>query len=90
MLWESKRTKNWSDGWLPKLRDDQRAAKAEIAIIVTQTLPKDVDSFSLIDGVWVTSPRYAVPIAVALRHSLIEVDRGIRIRPVCADPPKLA
>ena len=31
ILWESKRTKNWSDGWLGKLREDQRAAKAEIA-----------------------------------------------------------
>ena len=73
MLWESKRTKNWSDGWLPKLRDDQRAAKAEIALIVTQTLPRGIDSFSLIDGIWVISPRYAVPVAVALRYSLIEI-----------------
>jgi hypothetical protein len=71
MLWESKRTKNWSDGWLAKLRDDQRAAKAEIALIVTQVLPKDVDSFNLIDGIWVTSPRFAIPVAIALRHSLI-------------------
>jgi hypothetical protein len=73
MLWESKRTKNWSDGWLPKLRDDQRAAKAEIALIVTQTLPKGIDSFGFIDGVWVTSPRYAIPIAIALRQSLIAI-----------------
>jgi hypothetical protein len=73
ILWESKRTKAWSDGWLPKLRDDQRAAKADIAIIVTQALPKDVDSFNLIDGTWVTSPRCAIPVAIALRHSLIEL-----------------
>ncbi len=73
ILWESKRTKNWSDGWLPKLRDDQRAAKADIALIVTQALPRDVDSFNLIDGVWVTSPRYAMHLAMALRQSLIEV-----------------
>ena len=73
ILWESKRTKNWSDGWLPKLREDQRTAKAEIALIVTQTLPKDVDSFNIIDGVWVTSHRCAIPVAIALRHSLIEL-----------------
>jgi hypothetical protein len=73
ILWESKRTKNWSDGWLAKLRDDQRAAKAEIALIVTQALPKDVDSFNLIDGIWVTSPRCAIPVAIALRYSLIEL-----------------
>lgn len=46
ILWESKRTKGWSDGWLPKLRDDQRAAKAEVAVIVSQVLPKGVETLS--------------------------------------------
>ncbi len=73
ILWESKRTKNWSDSWLVKLREDQRAAKAEIAVIVSQALPKEVDTFELIDGVWVTHPRAAMPVAIALRHTLIEV-----------------
>lgn len=73
ILWESKRTKNWSDGWLAKLREDQRAAKAEISIIVSQALPKDVETFEHIDGVWVTHPKAAIPVAVALRHSLVEV-----------------
>ncbi|HHT9113982.1 MAG: DUF2130 domain-containing protein [Planctomycetes bacterium] len=73
ILWESKRTKSWSDGWLVKLREDQRAAKAEIAVIVSQTLPKGVETFELIDGVWVTHPRAAIPVAVTLRHILIEV-----------------
>jgi hypothetical protein len=56
-----------------KLREDQRAAKAEIAVIVSQALPKEVDTFELIDGVWVTHPRAAMPVAIALRHTLIEV-----------------
>ena len=73
ILWESKRTKNWSDGWLPKLRDDQRAAQAEIAILVSQALPKEVESFALVDGVWIVHPRVALPVAMTLRHSLIEV-----------------
>jgi hypothetical protein len=73
ILWESKRTKNWSDGWLPKLRDDQRAAKAEIALLVTQILPKGVEAFDFIDGVWVTESRCAIPVAIALRQSLIEL-----------------
>jgi hypothetical protein len=59
ILWESKRTKNWSDSWLPKLRDDQRAAKAEVALIVSQALPKGVEAFDFIDGVWVTESRCA-------------------------------
>jgi hypothetical protein len=73
ILWEFKRTKNWSDGWLSKLRDDQRAAKADTALIISQTLPKDVETFDLIDGVWVAHPRCAIPVAVALRHALIEL-----------------
>jgi hypothetical protein len=73
ILWESKRTKNWSDGWLAKLREDQRSAKAEVAVIVSQALPKDVETFQMIEGVWVTHPRAALPIAMTLRHTLIEV-----------------
>lgn len=73
ILWESKRTKNWSEAWLAKLREDQRTAKAEIAVIVTQTLPKGVETFELIDGVWVTHTRAALPVAAILRQSLLEL-----------------
>jgi hypothetical protein len=73
ILWESKRTRNWNDGWLAKLRDDQRAAKAEIALIVSSALPKGVESFDLIDNVWVAEPRFAVPLAIALRQSLVDL-----------------
>jgi hypothetical protein len=73
ILWEFKRTKNWSDGWLTKLRDDQRTAKAEIAVIVSQALPKGVDTFDIVDGVWVTHPRAALPVATILRQSLMEI-----------------
>jgi hypothetical protein len=73
ILWESKRTKNWSDGWLSKLRDDQRTAKAEVALLVSNALPKGIVSFDLVDGVWVTEVRCALPVAIALRQSLIEL-----------------
>jgi hypothetical protein len=73
ILWESKRTKNWSDGWLTKLREDQRQAKAEIGIIVSQALPKEVETFEFIDGVWVTHPKAALPVAIAMRRTLLEV-----------------
>jgi len=73
ILWESKRTRNWSDAWLVKLREDQRTAKAEIAVIVSQALPKDVDTFDVIDGVWVAHPRAAIPVATILRQSLLDV-----------------
>lgn len=73
ILWESKRTKNWSDGWLAKLRDDQRAAKAEVCVLVSHALPRGVDSFELVEGVWVTHPRTAIPLAMVLRQTLIEL-----------------
>ncbi|MGH8582677.1 MAG: DUF2130 domain-containing protein [Gammaproteobacteria bacterium] len=73
ILWESKRTKNWSEGWLTKLREDQRTAKAEIAVLVSQALPKGVETFEMVDGVWVTHPRAALPVAVILRQSLLEI-----------------
>ena len=73
ILWESKRTKNWSDTWLSKLREDQRSAKAEIAVIVSQVLPKGVETFEMVDGIWVTHPRAALPVAMILRQSLLEI-----------------
>ena len=73
LLWESKRTKNWSDGWLTKLRQDQRAAKADFALLVSRALPKGIDMFDHIDGIWVLDPKCVIPLAIALRQSLIEV-----------------
>ena len=74
ILWESKRTKAWSDSWLAKLRDDQRRCGADIALIISQALPKHVQHFDLIDGVWVAHPSCAIPVAIALRQALIEVN----------------
>jgi len=73
IIWEFKRAKNWSEGWLAKLRDDQREAKADIAVLVTDVLPKGVDGFGLRDGVWVVSPRLVIGIAAALRATLTEI-----------------
>ena len=73
LLWETKRTKNWSDSWLTKLREDQRAAKADVAVLVSHTLPKHIETFDVIDGVWVASPRAALPVATVLRHTLLQI-----------------
>jgi hypothetical protein len=73
ILWETKRTKAWSDGWLAKLRDDQRRAGANVALIISQALPKHIEQFDLVDGVWVAHPRCALPVAAALRQGLIDV-----------------
>ena len=79
ILWESKRTRNWNEGWLPKLRDDQRAAKAHVAVLVTTEMPKGITTFGYIDGVWVTSRGCLLGLAVALRFGMIEAARSKRV-----------
>lgn len=78
ILWESKRTKNWADSWLPKLREDQRRCNADIALVISNALPKQVETFDFIDGIWVAHPRCALPVAMALRQSLVAVN-GARV-----------
>lgn len=48
-------------------------AKAEVAVIVSQVLPKGVETFEMVDGIWVTIPRVALPVAAVLRQSLLEI-----------------
>lgn len=78
ILWEVKRTKAWSPGWLPKLRDDQRASGAAVVVLVSEVLPAEVSGFGLIDGVWVAQTRLAEALALVLRQSLIDL-QGTRI-----------
>lgn len=73
ILWEAKRTKNWTAAWPTKVKEDQRAAKAELAVIVTQVLPPEVKHFGQVDGVWVCDFLSAIPLAAALRHGLLQL-----------------
>ena len=73
ILWESKRTKAWNDAWIAKLKDDQRAVKADLAVLVSEALPKDCTNFSQVNGVWVSNPQCALNLAVALRLQLEQV-----------------
>jgi hypothetical protein len=72
ILWESKRTKTWGGDWLTKNRDDQRLAGAHVGAIISTVLPKGVDTFDRVEGVWVGTMRCALPLAKALRIALIE------------------
>ncbi len=78
ILWESKRTRNWSEGWLEKLREDQRGCNAAVAILVTGAMPESCDTFELIEGIWVTNWACAVGLAMALRAGLVEIARTNR------------
>ena len=72
IIWELKRTKQWSDGWVAKLKEDQRAVKAEVAVLVTEALPKTVSGIGRVQGVWVTSFATSIGIAMALRTTLLQ------------------
>lgn len=74
ILWESKQTKTWSDSWISKLKADQRAEKANAAIIVSSVLPKGMDTnFDSRDGIHICSYSHAVPATKLIRQRLIEV-----------------
>lgn len=75
IIWESKKTKTWSEGWVQKLKDDQRIAKADIAVIVSSVLPEGVNGIALRDNVWVCDIKLATSIATALRQSLEAISR---------------
>ena len=75
IVWESKKTKAWSEGWIQKLKDDQRAIKADVAVIVSVALPEDVKGFVFRDGVWICDIKLAVALATALRINLESLTR---------------
>lgn len=72
ILWESKNAK-WSETWIPKLREDQRHAKAQLAVLVSINLPDDIKTFAYREGVWVTSKANAIGLAWALRYHLVKI-----------------
>jgi len=76
IVWESKRTKVFSEPWLQKLKDDQRKLTAEIAVLVSEALPKDCSTFLYMNDVWVSNPQCAVSLAAALRMQLLSVAAG--------------
>ncbi len=73
ILWESKHTKAWVGEWLAKLKDDQRAMKADVAALVSQVLPPGAGPVSLLAGVWVASYAAAPGMAHVLRKGLIDL-----------------
>jgi len=75
LLWEAKNTKAWNDQWITKLKDDMIETRATVAILVSVALPDALGRFGLREGVWVSEPLSAIPLAVALREQLVVVNR---------------
>ena len=73
IIYESKRTKGWSNNWVDKLKADKRNTGADVAILVTQTFPKDMDRFGEKDGIWICNFSEAGSVAHLLRNGIIKV-----------------
>ena len=75
IIYETKRTKNFDQKWLDKLKQDQLNAKAEIAVLVTETLPKNIEKFDVHNGIWICSYQEVKSLVVVLRQILIETQK---------------
>jgi hypothetical protein len=76
ILWECKNARNWSDGWIAKLKQDQRALQADVAVLVTASLPKGVVRFGLVDGMLVCDFASAGALAAVVRCNLLQLSQA--------------
>ncbi len=77
IIYESKRTKAFTNEWIEKLKMDMRAQQADIAVIVTEVLPKDMDSFGFKDGVWICRFSEVKALSFLLRDSLVKISTAL-------------
>jgi len=73
IIYESKRTNAFAADWIEKLKADMRSQGAEIAVIVTKTMPKDMDGFGIKDGVWICSFTEVRALSGVLRDGVMRV-----------------
>jgi len=75
IIWESKRTKTWSEDWIKKLKDDQATAQADVAVLATQVMPESLKTYGYYKGVWVVHYDLAHILALTgtIRHYLGEI-----------------
>jgi hypothetical protein len=78
IIYESKRTKDFSSDWIDKLKKDMRGAGVDVAVIVTQCYPKGMDCFGEKDGVWICSFEEVKAVAFVLRDGIIKLSNALR------------
>lgn len=78
IIYESKRTKEFTRDWVEKLKADMRSQGVEVAILVTQTMPKDMERFGEKDGVWICTFAEAKALAHVLRDGIIKISSKLR------------
>lgn len=76
IIYESKRTKAFANDWIPKLKEDMRSSGCDVAVLITETLPKDQHHFSIVNGVWVCSFSEFKALANVLREGILSVHQA--------------
>lgn len=78
IIYESKRTKDFGNDWIEKLKKDMRGAGVDVAVIVTQCYPKGMDCFGEKDGVWICSFEEVKAVAYVLRDGIIKLSNAAK------------
>lgn len=78
IIYESKRTKDFSKDWVEKLKADMRSQGADVAILVTQTMPRDMDRFGDRDGIWICTFTEVKALAMVLRDGVVKVAGALK------------
>lgn len=73
IIWETKRTKAWSNDWTIKLKEDAAKISASEAILVSNILPNGVSNFDRRDGVWITTFEHAINICRYVRFLITSI-----------------
>ena len=73
IIYESKRTTSFAVEWIEKLKADMRSLGADVAVIVTKTMPKDMDRFGIKDGVWICNFAEVKAVATVLRDGVVKI-----------------
>jgi len=73
IIYESKRTEAFSIEWIEKLKKDMLATNSDISVIVTKTMPRDLQQFGEKNGVYICSFKEAISLASILRNAIIKI-----------------
>ncbi|MFX1707662.1 DUF2130 domain-containing protein [Chitinophaga sp. CC14] len=78
IIYESKRTKEFIKDWVEKLKADMRSQGVDVAILVTQTMPKDMERFGEKEGIWICTFAEVKALAYVLRDGIIKISGKLR------------
>jgi len=73
IIYESKRTENFGNDWIEKFKKDMRSTGADIAVLVTKKMPKEMDCFGLKEGIWICTFSEVKALANVLRDGILRV-----------------